>query len=35
MAGAGNGPGVAAYAIDPAEADRLWQFSVRLTGIDL
>jgi NAD(P)-dependent dehydrogenase (short-subunit alcohol dehydrogenase family) len=28
----GNGPGVAPYALDPANADRLWEVSLRLFG---
>lgn len=30
----GDGPGVAPYAIDPDEAERLWRYSADLAGID-
>lgn len=29
-----DGGGVAAYAIDPEQAERLWDYSVKLTGVD-
>ncbi|MCD0443011.1 SDR family NAD(P)-dependent oxidoreductase [Glycomyces sp. A-F 0318] len=29
-----EGPGVRAHAVDPAEAERLWAYSARLTGVD-
>jgi NAD(P)-dependent dehydrogenase (short-subunit alcohol dehydrogenase family) len=31
----GEGPGVRDYAIDPAQAERLWTLSAELTGVDL
>ena len=30
-----GGPGVARWAIDPDEAERLWAYSARLTGVDV
>jgi NAD(P)-dependent dehydrogenase (short-subunit alcohol dehydrogenase family) len=29
-----EGPGVRAYAVDPAEAERLWAYSAELTGVN-